>query len=137
MPLCGHRILVVEDETIVAFDLNCIIRKARGKVAGCATTFAQAIRLADTADLSLAILDFRLGPHTSLPVAAKLHAAGVPFIFHTACGIQEMATAWPYAPVIHKPAMPDDLVAAMVTLLSGTSEVRPPRGQTARARAFS
>ncbi len=137
MPLGGHRILVVEDETIVAFDLNCIIRKARGKVAGCATSLAQAMRLADTAGLSLAILDFRLGPHTSLPVAAKLHAAGVPFIFHTACGTSDASRTWPHAPIVHKPATPEDLVAAMVALLSGSGEVRRPRGQPAWARAFS
>ncbi len=120
MPLGGHCILVVEDETIVAFDLGCIIRKARGTIAGCAASLAQAMRLAETPDLSLAILDFRLGPHTSLPVAAKLHAAGVPFMFHTGCGILELSAAWPHVPIVQKPARPKDLVAAMVTLLSGT-----------------
>jgi len=137
MPLGGHCILIVEDESMVAFDLICIIHNARGKVAGCATSLARAMRLAETKDLSLAILDFRLGPHTSLPVAAKLHGAGVPFIFHTGGGISELSVAWPLAPVIEKPAAPKDLVAAMVALLSGTGEVRRPQGRKMWAPAFS
>ncbi len=123
MPLGGECILVVEDESMVAFDLGCIVHKARGKVAGYATSLSQAMRLAETADLSLAILDCRLGSHTSLPVAAKLYAAGVPFIFHTGGGISEVSMAWPLAPIVQKPAKPEDLVAAMVALLSPAGDV--------------
>ncbi len=140
MPLGGESILVVEDESMVAFDLGCIVHKARGKVAGYATSLSQAMRLAETADLSLAILDYRLGSHTSLPVAAKLYAAGVPFIFHTGCGISELSVAWPLAPIVEKPATPKDLVAAMVALLCAdgdgcSSRDQPGHGGVTRALA--
>ena len=137
MPLSGHRILLAEDEWIIAFDVERIIQEAGGEVAAHAPSLAKALELAGMPNLSLAILDFRLGKDNSLPVAAKLHGAGVPFIFHTGGGISELSVAWPLAPVIEKPAAPKDLVAAMVALLSGTGEVRRPQGRKMWAPAFS
>jgi DNA-binding response OmpR family regulator len=110
MPLKGHRILVVEDDMLVALDIERIILEARGTVAGRAASLAQAMKLAGMPDLSLAVLDFHLGPETSLPVAAKLHAAGVPFIFHTGCGLAEVRAVWPQVPIMTKPAAPALLV---------------------------
>lgn len=118
MPLGGQRILVVEDESAVAFDVGCIIRKARGAVAAYAANLRQAMKLADELDFSLAVLDFRLGPHNSLPLAAKLQAAGIPFIFHTGCGISEVEKVYPCATILAKPAAAEDLIASLVDLLS-------------------
>jgi DNA-binding NtrC family response regulator len=118
MPLRGQRILVVEDESAVAFDVGCIIRKARGTVSAYAVSLDQAIKLADEPEFSLAVLDFRLGRDTSLPVAEKLDAAGIPFVFHTGCGISELEKAYPQAPIVEKPATAEDLVASLVYLLS-------------------
>ncbi len=116
MPLNGHRILLVEDELLIAFDLKSIVREARGEVAAHASSLARALKLADTPNLSLAILDFRLGSKDSLPVAAKLHAAGVPFIFHTASAHPAMPEIWPSVPILRKPAAPGRLVSALASL---------------------
>ena len=117
MPLTGQRILLVEDEIIIAFDIKAIIRKANGEVAAHAANLAAALRLADTPNLSLAILDFRLGREDSLPVAKKLHEAQVPFLFHTghAAALSEL---WPLVPIVHKPAAPENLISALVSLLT-------------------
>ncbi len=122
MPLNGHRILVVEDEFIIAFDLQSIIRNAHGDVAAHAARLTQAMKLAETPRLSLALLDFRLGSENSLPVASKLHALGIPFIFHTGCGISEVTEAWPNVPVIAKPAAPHVLIGALISV----ARKRPP-----------
>ena len=76
--------------------------------------------LADTPRLSLAILDFRLGAETSLPVAAKLYALGIPFIFHTGGG-SEAARAWPQVPVVPKPAAPAQLISTLLSLVTTSS----------------
>jgi DNA-binding NarL/FixJ family response regulator len=121
MPLVGHRILLVEDEALIALDLKSIIRKARGDVAAHAGSLARAMTLAHTPRLSLAILDFRLGTHTSLPAAAKLHALGVPLIFHTAGVASEISEAWPQVPIVLKPAAPARLISALLSLAADNS----------------
>jgi DNA-binding NarL/FixJ family response regulator len=118
MPLLGQRILLVEDENIIAFDVMNIIRGARGDVVGHARSLAAAMKLADTPKLSLAILDFSLGSDNSLPVAAKLHAAGVPFIFHTGSDVSAVSQAWPRVPVVSKPASAEALVSALAPVAS-------------------
>src|SRR3974377_1168042 len=60
MPLTGHRVLLVEDEAIIAFDIIGTIREAHGEVVAHAASLAAGLRLADTPNLSSAILDFRL-----------------------------------------------------------------------------
>ena len=116
MPLHGHRILLVEDEFLTAFYVESIVREAHGEVVAHAATLAKALELAGTPHLSLAILDFQLGSNNSLPVAAKLHAAGVPFIFHTGSDVSVLSKAWPHVPVVAKPAAPNILVRTLARL---------------------
>jgi DNA-binding response OmpR family regulator len=117
MPLTGHRILLVEDEIVIAFDIISSVRQAHGEVVAHAASLAAALRLANTPGLSSAILDYRLGPDNSLPVAAKLHAAGVPFIFHTA-HLEAVAEVWPGVPILAKPALRGELVASLASLVT-------------------
>jgi DNA-binding NtrC family response regulator len=98
MPLTGHRILLVEDELLIALDVKRTLQAAHGEVVGRASNVAKAMKLADTPSLSSAVLDFRLQFRNSFAVAAKLHAAGVPFIFYTANSISELSAAWPGVP---------------------------------------
>lgn len=115
MPLSGQRILLVEDEAIIAFDMESIICEANGEVVAHAGSLPKALKLANTPDLSLALLDFRLGSENSLPVAKKLHAAGVPFVFYTgnAPCIREF---FPDVPIIPKPADPAILINTLASL---------------------
>ena len=118
MPLDGQRIFVVEDEILIALDIEHMIFTAQGEDAGRATTLEEALKLADTPGVSLAILDFSLGANNSLPVAAKLDTYGVPFLFYTAYEAAEIFEAWPDALVIRKPARSDRLVRALQSLVA-------------------
>jgi DNA-binding NarL/FixJ family response regulator len=129
----GQRILVVEDEAIIAFDIECAIRAALGGIAGHAANLAKAIELANSARPSLAVLDFRLRTETSLPVAAQLYANGVPFLFHTASDFAELAEAWPQVPVVPKPAVPGRLVGALMALAKGQAPSRSHRPKNNKA----
>src|SRR5215470_9598197 len=106
MPLMGHRILLVEDEFLIALEVERTLQAAHGEVVGRAANVARAMKLADTPNLSAAILDFRLQFGNSFPVASKLRADGVPFIFYTATTIPELPAAWPGVPIVMKPASP-------------------------------
>ena len=60
--LSDHRILVVEDEALIAFEIEEAIRDAGGVVVGPFATVGDAMRLVETEDISAAILDMQLGP---------------------------------------------------------------------------
>jgi DNA-binding response OmpR family regulator len=117
MPLTGHRILLVEDEFLIALEVERTLQAAHGEVVGRAANVARAMKLADTPNLSAAILDFRLQFGNSFPVASKLRADGVPFIFYTATTIPELPAAWPGVPIVMKPASPVRLVSVLVSLV--------------------
>jgi DNA-binding NarL/FixJ family response regulator len=118
LPLTGHRILLVEDEFLIALEVERTLQAAHAEVVGPASNVARAMKLADTSNLSSAVLDFRLQFGNSFPVAAKLHAAGVPFIFYTANELPELPAAWPSVPIVMKPASPVRLVSALASLVN-------------------
>src|SRR3954451_25179589 len=78
----GLRVLVVEDDPIIALDGKATLERAGGSVVGTAYRIAQALALLDT-EFDVAVLDFRLEAETPQPVAEKLLTRGVPFLFYT------------------------------------------------------
>jgi CheY-like chemotaxis protein len=118
MPLSGHRILLVEDDLLIALEVKSIVREAHGEIIAHAPNLPRALKLADTPNLSFAILDFWLGSKDSLPVAAKLRADGVPFIFHTASNVPVLSEIWPRVPIVPKPTTSGRLVSTLVSVVA-------------------
>lgn len=120
LPLKGARILVVEDEFLIALQLAAVITDAGAEAIGPARSVDAALALCDETALSAAILDVRLGVETSDPVARRLRDGGVPFVFCTGqTPVAGLRARWPLSPVISKPAPPRVLVATLETLISG------------------
>lgn len=91
-PLEGARSLLVEDEAVIALDLAQTLESAGARVIGPAHSVAQAMALIESGAPDLAVLDWRLERETSAPVAARLAALSVPFLFHTSSrGLPEVA----------------------------------------------
>lgn len=84
--LSGLRILIVEDQMLVAMDLELIIADANGEVVATAGSAREALAALDKVRPDIAILDVNLGDTTSEPVAARLEAEGIPFMFATGYG---------------------------------------------------
>lgn len=103
--LAGLRILVVEDEPLVAMLIEDLLLELGCKVVGPAGTVAQALALADTR-LDGALLDVNLGVEQSYPVADKLAADGVPFAFVTGYGRHGLTGQHTERPTIPKPFKP-------------------------------
>jgi DNA-binding response OmpR family regulator len=115
--LKGLRILIVEDEPIIALDLASMVQEAGGKVIGPAMTLADAEALSGDRTISVALLDVRLGSETVTPVAAKLAERGVALLFHTAHGsVEALVSRWAGAKVLSKPARPDVLIETIAAL---------------------
>ena len=82
--LRGERVLVVEDEYMLAQDLREDLERRGATVIGPVPTVAEALDLLGRSPApSMAILDINLQGEMSYPVAEALRASGIPFLFAT------------------------------------------------------
>ena len=120
--LTGKRVLVVEDEALVSMLVEDELLDAGAKVVGPAACIDDALRLIEAAaadgGLSAAVLDINLGGQQVWPVADRLAALGVPFLFATGYGEGCDTGGHGAAPTLHKPFSPESLVAAVAALAS-------------------
>jgi DNA-binding response OmpR family regulator len=117
--LTGVRVLVIEDDSLLAMDLAATLVEAGAVVVGLCQTLDEAMRRADAADFAVAVLDFGLGSETVSPVARRLVNRGVPFVFYTGKSRHEPGLAeWRDCSIVEKPASPRTLVSAVRSVLS-------------------
>jgi CheY-like chemotaxis protein len=114
-PPDGRLVLVVEDESLIAMDLELLLRRHGWRVLGPAATVAAALRLlrqGDTPDVAL--LDVNLRGELVTPVAEELRARGVPFVLASAYDrLGPAAAALAGAPAVGKPTDERRLLAAL------------------------
>jgi two-component sensor histidine kinase/ActR/RegA family two-component response regulator len=79
----GKRILLVEDDFLVASTLSSALAAAGCDVIGPASTVDEACRLIKLEPVDAAVLDINLSPGTSAPIARSLQYRGCPFLFVT------------------------------------------------------
>jgi CheY-like chemotaxis protein len=118
--IVGKRFLVLDDEFLIAFDIQQVLESlgAAGVVcAGNATDALNVVQAAQTFDL--AVLDYRLvGTTSSLDVADALVKVGKPFIFLTGMsGDIQMEQRYPDVPVVEKPYDVKLLIEAIIRAL--------------------
>ena len=124
MPLAGRSILLVEDELIVALDLQIALEDAGARVLGPLVRVADAFAAIDNLNRPVdgAILDVTLNGDPVHQVADTLFRRGVPFVLHTG---QDDATAltdcFPGVPICAKPCLSRTVLATLGTLLNGTA----------------
>lgn len=117
--LNGLKILVVEDDFIVAFDMQMMLEEQGARVLGPAATLAQARGIIESDSPQLAVLDVNLNGEFVFPLAEELSALGVPFLFATAYADDERlfpATAR-HVPRLAKPVQPNVLIGRLKKLL--------------------
>lgn len=113
MTMAGKRVLVVEDEGIVSMLIEDYLEDLGCEVAGAAARLDQALALARTLDVDLAVLDVNLDGELSYPVAEALRARGVPFLFATGYGTAGLPDALHGTPVLPKPFRREELARAL------------------------
>lgn len=84
--LTGAHVLVVEDQMLIAMDLERLLTDAGMVVDAVATSHREATAALSKSKPDVAILDVNLGDETSEPIAHQLLADGIPFIFATGYG---------------------------------------------------
>lgn len=117
-PLTGRRVLIVEDESLVAMLLETILEDMGCTPVGPAANIDEGVAIVrDEADLDAALLDVNVAGRQVFPVAEALKARGVPFVFSTGYGEGGLPDEWRGNPTIQKPftenAVRDALMKAM------------------------
>jgi DNA-binding response OmpR family regulator len=109
------RILIVEDEPLIAMMTEDMLTACGHSVSGIAATSDEAIIAIDAGGFDAALLDIRLGEATSTDAADKLRANRIPFLFTTG-GPESVAAAYRNVTMLPKPFTMADLEAALETL---------------------
>lgn len=114
----GRRVLVVEDESLVAMLLETILEDMGCVPVGPASTVDEGLQLAAGGEpLDAALLDVNVAGRQVFPIAEALKARGVPFVFSTGYGEGGLPDEWRGQPTLQKPfteaAVRDALMKAM------------------------
>lgn len=121
--LAGHRVLVVEDEALVAMELGDILERQGCWVVGPAASVAQALALLEGRRPDAALLDLNLNGEPGLPVAVALNDRGVPFVVVSGYAEDQVsAPALRRAPRLTKPVRHGELVRVLTQLLTPPSD---------------
>lgn len=107
----GLRLLIVEDATLLALELEAGLIEAGATIVGAAGDVDEAMALAE-ASLDAAVLDVNLGGRLVTPVAERLQARGIPFVFATGYG-ERGAPGGFDAPIVRKPYNIHQIVRAV------------------------
>jgi DNA-binding response OmpR family regulator len=110
------RVLIVEDDPIIALDLSRILTSAGVIVVGPATTVHVAEQLARDNAVDAAVLDVRLEVGDTIAFARDLRVRGIPFLFQTS-DPRSLDGFKPKPVVLTKPFSPQRLIAAVRNLL--------------------
>src|SRR5205809_525198 len=97
------RVLLVEDEILVALDIAQQITDAGFEVVGPSTSVAKALKLIVERGCDVAVLDVNLGHETAEPVAQRLRARGTPFVVLTGYSSAQLPSGFEGALVLSKP----------------------------------
>jgi DNA-binding response OmpR family regulator len=99
----GHRILLVEDEAMIAMLVEDMLEELGHERVTVASRLEEAVAAASNEGFDLAILDLNLGGVLTYPVADVLAERSVPFIFATGYGSGGLKGAYSGWPTLQKP----------------------------------
>ncbi|MEX1663006.1 response regulator [Thioclava sp. 15-R06ZXC-3] len=112
--LRGCKVLVAEDEMLIAYDIAYSIEEAGGEVVGPVATLAKARSLIATDQIDAAVLDMNLLDGNSEPLVKELRARHIPVLVNTAERLPlPFQTVLPEVLVFGKPTMPETLAQAL------------------------
>jgi DNA-binding response OmpR family regulator len=111
--LQGLRVLVVEDEFLVAMDIELMLQQCGCAVVGPIADLATALRTVQEGGFDLALLDVNVGGQPVTAVAEALQAQAVPLVFCTGYEAASLPERFAGAPTLKKPFQARDVVAAV------------------------
>ena len=125
MSLADRRILVVEDDMLIAMLIEQVLQDLGCIVVGPVGRLDAALRLAGSEALDAAILDVNIRGGPVYPVAEQLRTRGIPFVLASGYGDWALPAAFRGQPRLTKPFTCDE-VKAQMRLLCGVQEGASP-----------
>lgn len=125
-----NRLLIVEDEPLVAFDLEHALEQAGYTVVGTVDRYRDAMPLLDSEAIDLVLCDVRLtGERDGIALAREVRGRGMQVLFVSGAqpdGAEDLALGWLAKPYSHKQLL--DAIAAADAASSGRRPKRLPAG---------
>lgn len=112
------KILLVEDEMLIALLLEDMVTELGFEVVGPAMRLDPGLALAREENFDLAIVDINLADEKSFPIADVLRERGIPFIFATGYGTSGLEDGYQDTRTLQKPFESEDLARAIGQALS-------------------
>ena len=130
------RILIVEDEMMIAMLLEGILIELGHEVLGPVTRLVEAVDAAARGEMDAAIVDLNLGGEWAYPVAEALVKRGIPLAFSTGYGVDALLDEWRERPTLPKPFCQADVEKTLKTLeeIGAASPTATPPGVAADDR---
>lgn len=111
--MAARRILVVEDEFLIALDIAGVLEQAGHEVVGPFSRVSEALHAVGAEKLHGALLDAHLAGEPVGRVADALSARNIPFAFVSGYGPEQLPAAYRHAPLVRKPFTGPDLLAVI------------------------
>ncbi len=121
----GIRILVVEDQLLIAIEVEEILTQAGFDIMATVTSPREGLLFLRDRHPDIAVLDLNLGDDSSEPIADALAARGIPFIFSTGYGSDAIPAQHRDVPVVRKPYTAGTLLPRLSELLRQQREKLP------------
>ena len=116
-PVHALRVLLVEDENLVAMLLEDMLAELGHSVVGPVARLKRALEMAERELIDVAILDVNINGEQAYPIAEVLAARNIPFVFSTGYGKGSLPAQYRDRPTLGKPFQPHDLQKLLAELL--------------------
>jgi DNA-binding response OmpR family regulator len=111
------RILIVEDEPMIALTLEDLLVEHGFEIAGVVGKLEKALGLIASGACDAAIIDANLAGVSASPAATALAARGLPFMVMSGYSPEQLRASFPGALIIQKPSRPDHIIQALSAML--------------------
>lgn len=113
-----NRILIIEDEFLVALDIEDALKAAGYEVTGIAGTVEAALLAISAGGIDAALLDGNLNGRSVGDIAASLSDQSIPFLFVSGYGRETLPAGFDQVPLVAKPFDPSSLANELNRLLA-------------------
>lgn len=116
------RVLVVEDEPLIALQIAQLLKQEGCEIVGPAASVGEALNLVTASGFDAALLDIDLNGARSFPIADLLQEQGTPYAFLSGFGASELPARFELSPLLTKPICPNELHTFVARASDGALE---------------